>query len=200
MRTNDTVFIDFRSADVYVFGEIKIDEFFMAGWFIYLFFGVLLMRDFMKRYYPILIVLGLLMTVVSILIGHFGWETIYYNNIYDFSPIMIIRACGTFAFFLWLEENPIIKTNSVRLSCDKIVAYLSKLTFEIYLCHAFVMNLVKDKIVAKLGSLLTDHLYISYCIVVVLTCLLSAMMAVFIEGVISFGRRRLRYTRELGAN
>ena len=102
---------------------------------------------------------------------------------------MIFQVSGIFCTFIWIDK---IK----KMALPKIVKYLSKFTFQIYLAHPAIMNYMTHKLWFLKYGLLINHPLIFFLLIIFATFIGSVIVAALIEGIISFEiKRYISYNR-----
>ena len=171
------------------FEIIKIGELYFGSWVIYYIFGSFFLRKESEAIYLKVIYFSIVMFIFSIYIDYYFSESVFMNNIFEYSPIMIFQVSGIFCTFIWIDK---IK----KMALPKIVKYLSKFTFQIYLAHPAIMNYMTHKLWFLKYGLLINHPLIFFLLIIFATFIGSVIVAALIEGIISFEiKRYISYNR-----
>lgn len=153
---------------------VLLGELIFGTWIIYYILGAYLFKEESERIYPYLIGCGLFSFIVSVYVNYYYQESILMRNIFEYSPLMICQIMGVVAGALWLEKR-------VDLPA-KAVAFLSGLTFEIYLAHPIVLKVI-NKYFQQINIMKT-HIFVFFVAAVTVTFIISSVIAIFIEYVL----------------
>ena len=119
-----------------VFGlSFTVDNYF-AYWIVYLILGVGLCRDFCRRNYPWIVVIGGYAYLMSLRLKLLHFDVAErVGNYYDLSPHMMLQVAGVFAAFLLLEKGI---GRFPRL--NRVIAWMGRYTLGVYLIHGYVIS------------------------------------------------------------
>lgn len=155
--------------------NLAINSIIFDGWVFYFILGYVLTLDSVKKYFKIIIRLGIISFIISIFILRFFQNLNL--NIFDFAPTMLFISSSIFILF---EKNK-IKINEKRYFYS-IISFISKYSYSIYLIHALVLSkIVNDKLNI---NALTYNFIVGTILTIVLTFLISAILAFIIDNVI----------------
>lgn len=149
-------------------------ELIFGTWVIYYILGAFVLKEESEKIYPYLIGCGLFSFIISVYVNYYDQESILMRNIFEYSPLIIFQIMGVVAGALWLEKKVAFP--------DRTIAFLSGLTFEIYLAHPIVLNTV-NKYIQQI-DIIKRHRFIFFVISVLLTFIISSMIALIIECVL----------------
>ena len=107
-------------------------DFVVTNWILYYILGYIITRDFMKKWYPFLLIIGFITACLLSVWKYKGiQQTTYF---FDLAPHMIVITCGAFAGFM-LAEPFITKCKPLNW----VMMRLSRYSFSIYLIHGIIL-------------------------------------------------------------
>lgn len=154
---------------------IGINSIIFDGWTFYFILGYFLTRDIAKKYFNIIIKLGIISFICSIFILRFLPNMNV--GLFDFAPTMLFITSAVFVLF---EKNKDIINQKKYFY--KEVAFISKYSYSIYLIHALILSKLVNE---KLGvNALTHNFVIGSILTIVLTSIFSIIAAFIIDNLI----------------
>ncbi|WP_290059868.1 acyltransferase [Paraclostridium bifermentans] len=154
---------------------IGINSIIFDGWTFYFILGYFLTRDIAKKYFNIIIKLGIISFICSIFILRFLPNMNV--GLFDFAPTMLFITSAVFVLF---EKNKDIINEKKYFY--KEVAFISKYSYSIYLIHALILSKIVNE---KLGvNALTHNFVIGSILTIILTSIFSIIAAFIIDNLI----------------
>jgi surface polysaccharide O-acyltransferase-like enzyme len=154
--------------------NINIDNLLIIDRLIPFVFGYLLTRDVINKHYKIIYVLGVLSFVFYIIALAFLPNFEYLNTV---SPTMQFETMAIFLFFI-RNKNRICGNASL----NKAICFISVYTYEIYIIHAKVLDLLQMNLYYNVTIVSP---YITMLIVAFLTFIISFAVALIINNLIT---------------
>lgn len=154
--------------------RIGIENYLIYGWMDYFIMGYFLTRNISMKYYNKILFLGGISFIVSLVISKYFPN--YNQGIYDIAPTMFFIASSLFILF---EKNKKIINKEIYF--EKIITFISKYSFSIYLIHRYVL----DEILAKHGIYaIWNGVIWGTVITISLTLIISTFMAFIIDNIL----------------
>ena len=107
-------------------------DFILNNWILYYILGYIITRSFMKKWYPLLFIAGLIMAVVLTIWKYSGAQQT--DNFFDLAPHMILITCGMFAGFM-LAAPFLTRCRPLNW----VMMRLGKYSFSVYMIHGIIL-------------------------------------------------------------
>lgn len=141
------------------------------SWTLIFLLGYLVTREAITKHYKLIYILGIISWIVAVIIPR---TNIQINNLYDFSIMMFFEIMALYIFFV-RNKDKICKSPVI----NKVMEFLSKYTWEIFLMHGGV--LVKLELIISKHSM--NKVLWSF-IMIILVFIISFVFSFIIHNVI----------------
>lgn len=147
-------------------------------WTLVFLIGYLVTKETINKHYKLIYTLGVISLIFTIIICR---TNIKINNLKDLSIFMLTEVMAVYLLFV-RNKDKICKSQKL----NKIMTFLSKYTWEIYLVHAGVLN--KIELYIKKGEI---HNLLWSLIMIILVPIVSLILAFIIHNIIIVNIERL---------
>jgi len=151
--------------------NIGITSLMFIGWPLIFILGYLITREVINKNYKLIYFLGIISFIIYLIAKRWFPQI---NNLDDLSITMMLEVMAIYLFF-YRNKAKICKNKII----NKVILIISKYSWEIYLIHIYVMNLIIDKVIVYGVNIVSASLVLT-----ILVAIISFIIAFIIHNVL----------------